>query len=76
MPITEVLVAAGLQVHGVDAAPSFVRAFRRNLPNTPIACEAVQDSQFFDRTFDGVLFSSTLDLKAVEDCKTFAAAAA
>lgn len=55
VPITEALVAEGLSVYGVDAAPSFVQAFRRNLPNTPIACEAVQDSKFFDRTFDGVL---------------------
>src|SRR5215472_14979746 len=54
-PITEILVAEGLEVYGVDAAPSFVQAFRRNLPDTPIACEAVQDSKFFDRTFDGVL---------------------
>ena len=54
-PITEVLVAEGLNIFGVDAAPTFVEAFRRNLPNTPVACEAVQDSRFFDRTFDGVL---------------------
>jgi 2-polyprenyl-3-methyl-5-hydroxy-6-metoxy-1,4-benzoquinol methylase len=55
VPITEVLVAEGLNVFGVDAAPSFVEAFKRNLPNTPMACEAIQDSRFFDRTFDGVL---------------------
>jgi len=54
-PITEVLVAEGLNVFAVDAAPSFVEAFRRNLPNTLVVCEAVQDSTFFDRTFDGVL---------------------
>src|ERR1700758_3458199 len=54
-PITEVLVGEGLNVFAVDAAPSFVQAFRRNLPNTPVACEAVQDSPFFDRRFDGVL---------------------
>lgn len=34
-PITEVLVIEGLSVFGVDAAPSFVQAFRQNLPNTP-----------------------------------------
>src|SRR5215831_11770143 len=50
-PITEVLVAEGLNVFGIDAAPSFVAAFRRNLPNTFVVCEAVQDSTFFDRTF-------------------------
>ena len=55
LPLTEVLVAEGLNVFGVDAAPSFVEAFRHNLPNTPVVCEAVQDSTFFNRTFDGVL---------------------
>jgi SAM-dependent methyltransferase len=66
-PITEVLVAEGLSVYGVDAAPSFVQAFRRNLPNTPIACEAVQDSKFFDRTFDGVLAWGLMFLLSPED---------
>jgi 2-polyprenyl-3-methyl-5-hydroxy-6-metoxy-1,4-benzoquinol methylase len=55
IPITEVLVAEGLRVYGVDAATSFVQAFRRNLPDVPIACETVQDSKFFDRSFNAVL---------------------
>jgi hypothetical protein len=50
-----VLIAEGLNVYALDAAPSLVEAFRRNLPNTPAVCEAVEDSSFFDRTFDGVL---------------------
>jgi SAM-dependent methyltransferase len=54
-PITEVLVAEGLRVYGVDAAPSYVEAFRQNLPTTHVACEAVEDSTFFDMDFDGVL---------------------
>jgi SAM-dependent methyltransferase len=66
-PITEVLVAENLNVFGVDAAPSFVQAFRRNLPNTPVVCEAVQDSRFFDRTFDAVLAWGLMFLLGVED---------
>jgi SAM-dependent methyltransferase len=54
-PITVVLAEEGLQVFGVDAAPSFVSAFRHNLPGTPIVCESVLESSFFDRTFDAVL---------------------
>ena len=54
-PITEVLVSEGLNVYAIDAAPSFVEAFRRNLPGIPVACDAVEDSTFFDRTFDAVL---------------------
>ena len=66
-PLTEVLVAEELNVFGVDGAPSFVEAFRRNLPNTPVVCEAVQDSRFFDRTFDGVLAWGLLFLLSRED---------
>lgn len=66
-PITEILVAEGLTVFGVDAAPSFVQAFRRNLPDIPVVCEAVQDSHFFDRTFDGVLAWGLMFLLAPED---------
>ena len=66
-PITEVLVAERLNVFGVDAAPSFVQAFQRNLPHTPVVCEAVQDSRFFDRTFDGVLAWGLMFLLSPED---------
>jgi SAM-dependent methyltransferase len=55
LPITKVLVSEGLKVYGVDASPSFVEAFRRNLPEIPVACESVLDSGFFNRTFDAVI---------------------
>ena len=67
LPITEVLVAEELSVFGVDAAPSFVQAFRRNLPNIPVVCETVQDSTFFNRTFDGVLAWGLIFLLSAED---------
>jgi SAM-dependent methyltransferase len=58
-PITVVLVEEGLQVFGVDAAPS--------LPGTPIVCESVLESRFFGRTFDAVLsIGLTFLLKAEE----------
>jgi SAM-dependent methyltransferase len=54
-PIMAVLVEERLQVFGMDAAPSFVAAFQRNLPGIPIVCESVLESRLFDRTFDAVL---------------------
>jgi len=54
-PITEILVTEGLNVYAIDASPSLVEAFRHNLPKTPVACEAVEDTMFFDRMFDGVV---------------------
>jgi len=55
LPLTKVLVSEGLNVYAIDAAPSLVEAFRHNLPETPVACEPVEDSAFFNRMFDGVL---------------------
>lgn len=66
-PITKVLVAEGLNVYAVDASPSLVAAFRRNLPGIPVACEAVQNSMFFDRTFDAVLAWGLMFLLPAEE---------
>ena len=67
IPITTVLVEEGLRVFGVDAAPSFVAAFQRNLPGTPIVCETVQESRFFDRTFDAILSWGLMFLLNADD---------
>jgi SAM-dependent methyltransferase len=66
-PITEVLVLEGLNVFGVDAAPSFVQAFQQNLPKTPVVCEGVQDSPFFHRTFDAILAWGLIFLLSTAD---------
>jgi SAM-dependent methyltransferase len=66
-PITALLVEEALQVFSVDAAPSFVAVFQRNLPGVPILCEAVQDSKMFDRTFDAVLAWGLIFLLRIED---------
>ena len=66
-PITAVLVDEGLHVFGVDAAPSFVAAFQRNLPGTPIVCGSVLDSSLFDRTFDAALAWGLMFLLRAED---------
>ena len=55
VPLTEVLVDEGLTVYGVDASPTLVHAFRERLPGVTVACEAVEESTFFGRSFDAVL---------------------
>jgi SAM-dependent methyltransferase len=66
-PITVVLVEEGLQVFGVDAAPSFVAAFQYNLPGTPVICESVLQSALFGRTFDAVLSVGLMFLLKAEE---------
>ena len=55
VPISMALMDDGFVIYGVDASPSLAAAFGRRFPQAHIACETVQDSRFFDRTFDGVI---------------------
>lgn len=54
-PVAAALVADGFDVYGVDASPTLAAAFRGRLPDAHVACEPVEESSFFGRTFDGVV---------------------
>ena len=54
-PISEALVDEGLNVFGVDASRTMIAAFRARFPHAQAECNAVEDSCFFDRRFDGVV---------------------
>jgi len=55
VPISQVLIERGFLVHGVDAAPTMVAAFRDRFPDVPVECAAVEDSNFFGKRFDAVV---------------------
>ncbi len=55
VPLSQILVEAGLSVFGIDASPVLLAAFRARFPHAAGACEAVEHSPFFDRQFDGAL---------------------
>src|SRR6516165_187568 len=55
VPISQALIEHGFNVFGVDASPKIVAAFRASFPAVPVECAAVEDSDFFGRTFDGVI---------------------
>ncbi len=67
LPITNVLIKEGLNVYALDASLSLVQAFRYNLPKIPVACEAVEDSSFFGRMFDGVVAWGLIFLLPAEE---------
>lgn len=62
LPIARALADAGFALWGVDASPTMLAAFRRNLPSADAACEAVQTSRFFDRRFDGAIATGLIFL--------------
>ena len=66
VPISQALIEHGFNLLGVDASPKMVAAFRDNFPSLPVECAAVEDSDFFGRTFDGVVAWGLLFLLDVE----------
>jgi SAM-dependent methyltransferase len=55
VPISQALIERGFNVYGVDASASITAAFRARFPTALVECAAVEDSSFFERTFDGVV---------------------
>jgi SAM-dependent methyltransferase len=75
-PVAEALAGDGFAVFGVDASPRMVAAFRQRLPHAVAACEAVEESKFFDRTFDGVIAVGLIFLLAEREQRALIAAVA
>jgi len=54
-PISQVLHGAGLKLWAIDSSPTLLKAFESRFPGTPVQCAKVQDSDFFDRTYEAVV---------------------
>jgi cyclopropane fatty-acyl-phospholipid synthase-like methyltransferase len=67
IPVTKILLEAGLNAYAVDASPKMVEDFRQNFPNVPVACESVERSPFFNRTFDGIISVGLMFLLSEEN---------
>ena len=55
IPVSEALIKQGLNVYGIDASPRLIEEFQRRFPNSISQCETVEVSDFFGKTFDGVI---------------------
>jgi len=53
--ISRVLIEEGFDVFGVDASPKLIAAFRERFPGAHAQCAAVEDSDFFGRSFDAIV---------------------
>jgi 2-polyprenyl-3-methyl-5-hydroxy-6-metoxy-1,4-benzoquinol methylase len=55
IPISKILMDEGMSVYGIDASPTMIKAFQENFPTTSVTCEPIEDSFFFNRTFDAII---------------------
>lgn len=54
-PVSTTLVDLGFRVSGIDGSPRLVDAYRTRFPQAEVACEAVQASAWFGRSFDAIV---------------------
>ena len=52
VPISQALIDGGFEVLGIDASLNLVAAFADRFPSAQVACEAAQESDFFNRKFE------------------------
>jgi cyclopropane fatty-acyl-phospholipid synthase-like methyltransferase len=55
VPISETLHREGFRVYGVDASETLTAKFRERFPDITVECNSIEESRFFDRTFDAVV---------------------
>jgi 2-polyprenyl-3-methyl-5-hydroxy-6-metoxy-1,4-benzoquinol methylase len=55
VPISEALLQDGFSIYGVDASPTLVAKFRERFPGVALECSPVEESQFFNRSFDAAV---------------------
>lgn len=55
IPLSEALCRSGFAVFGIDSSQEMVKRFRSNCPQADVACETIQNSDFFNLSFAAVV---------------------
>ncbi len=62
LPLGKVLAERGFSLYGIDASPTLAVAYQQLLPQAQVVCEKLEDSDFFQRQYAGVLCVGVLFL--------------
>ncbi len=55
LPLAKALAERGFRLYGIDASPTLAAAYQQLLPQAQVACARLEDADFFQRRFAGVL---------------------
>ena len=55
IPVSSVLSREGFVLYGIDASAKMIAAYHQRFPDAQTECSAAEESQFFHRTFDGIV---------------------
>lgn len=77
LPLGKALAERGFNLYGIDASPTLAAAYQQLLPQATVACEKLEDSDFFQHQFAGVLCVGVLFLlPQAAQCQLFSNVAA
>jgi len=55
IPVTQILVDAGLKVWAIDSSPTLISVFKDRFPDIPAQCDTVLESDYFKRKYDAAI---------------------
>ena len=55
LPITRVLLDAGLRLWAIDSSPTLLAAFKTRFPSVPTQCAIAQESDYFERQYGAAI---------------------
>ena len=55
LPVSQVIIARGLKLVGLDVSTKMVAAFKQNFPDTEVIYGPAETSDIFQRSFDGII---------------------
>lgn len=67
LPVTRVLVDAGLKLWAVDSSPTLLSEFRGRFPDIPVECARALESSYFGRKFAAVISIGLVFLLQAEE---------
>ena len=67
MPVTKVLVDAGLKVWAIDSSPTLIAVFKERFPDIPAKCDTVLNSDYFRRKYDAAISVGLIFLLSESD---------
>jgi len=55
VPVTRILVDAGLKLWAIDSSPTLIAEFKDRFPDIPVQCTTVLESDYFRRKYDAAI---------------------
>ena len=67
MPVTQILIDAGLKLWAIDSSPTLISVFKERFPDIPVKCDTALEGDYFQIKFDAAISIGILFLLSERD---------